>query len=140
MEKKERVFAYGTLISPEIMARASGQDRLTGEPARLKDYRRVLVQDEVYPGIYPCPGKDVDGLLYEGLTPEAIARLDAFEGEYYQRMALYVETAGKMVRASVYVFKKRYHHLLTRKSWDYHEFRKKGKEYFTASYSGFGRE
>ena len=131
------LFTYGTLMSPDIMARVAGC-RLASEPARLAGYRRTLVRDEVYPGIVETEGHEVDGILYLDASEEAIRRLDAFEGEMYDRREVSVMTAGGEIRTVMtYVFRPEYCFRLTDIPWDYRQFLASGKERFENGYSGF---
>jgi gamma-glutamylcyclotransferase (GGCT)/AIG2-like uncharacterized protein YtfP len=130
-------FTYGTLMSPDIMARVAGC-RLASLPARLAGYRRTLVRDEVYPGIAEAEGHEVDGVLYLDAQEAAIARLDAFEGEMYDRREVSVTTAGGEIRTVMtYVFRPEYRFRLTDIPWDYQRFLASGKERFENGYSGF---
>lgn len=132
------LFTYGTLMSPDIMARVAGC-RLASLPARLTGYKRSLVRNEVYPGIAQAAGHAVDGILYLEVPDVAIRRLDAFEGEMYERLEVYVTTEGGQPRSAMtYVFRSAYRHLLTDLSWDYQTFLKTGKERFENGYFGFG--
>lgn len=131
------LFTYGTLMSPDIMARVAGC-RLASEPARLAGYRRTLVRGEVYPGIAEAEGHEVDGVLYLDSPEEAIRRLDAFEGEMYDRWEVLVATAGGATRTVMtYVFRPEYRLRLTDIPWDYQRFIASGKERFENGYSGF---
>ncbi|KAB2888783.1 MAG: gamma-glutamylcyclotransferase [Desulfobulbaceae bacterium] len=133
------LFTYGTLMSPDIMARVAGC-RLASVPARLAGYRRTLVLDEVYPGIVEDEGCVVDGILYLGAPEEAISRLDAFEGEMYDRREVGVTMEGGETRTVMtYVFRPEYRSRLTDIPWDYQRFLASGKERFETGYSGFDK-
>ena len=84
------MFVYGTLMVPQVMQDVCGYIG-AGTPAQLAGYDRRLVRDEVYPAILPCPGSAVSGLLYRGVSPTQLRRLDAFEGEYYRRSPVIVK-------------------------------------------------
>lgn len=132
------LFTYGTLMSPDIMARVAGC-RLAALSATLADYRRSLVKDEVYPGICENAAGQVDGILYLAVPAAALQRLDVFEGEMYERREVVVEGEGGAVRAAMtYVFRPAYLHLLTGIPWDFNQFLASGKKRFEDGYSGFG--
>jgi len=132
------LFTYGTLMSPDIMARVAGC-RLHSVPARLAGYRRTLVRGEVYPGIAEAVGHEVDGVLYLDATDEAMRRLDAFEGEMYDRQEVLVTMeGGESCTVMTYVFRPEFRHLLTDTPWDYQQFLATGKERFENGYFGFG--
>jgi len=117
-----RLFAYGTLCLPEIFRRASGM-ALGGEPAVLPGHRRAYLRGVHYPGILPDGACEVEGRLYTGLTAQALAALDAFEGKEYERLTRRVRSAQGDVEAEVYVLHPSRAHLLTDRPWDLETFR-----------------
>jgi gamma-glutamylcyclotransferase (GGCT)/AIG2-like uncharacterized protein YtfP len=131
------LFTYGTLMSPDIMARVAGC-RLTALPATLPGYRRSQVKDEVYPGISEEAAEQVTGVLYLSVPAAALQRLDVFEGEMYERRQVLVVDEGEVVRAAMtYVFRPAYLHLLTDIPWDFAQFLVSGKKCFEEGYFGF---
>ncbi len=85
----EDVFAYGTLMLPEIVRALLG--RLPeGEAARLAGYIRHPIRGEAYPGVIAQPDAAVDGVLWHGLHSGEMALLDAWEGPYYERRRIAV--------------------------------------------------
>lgn len=133
------LFTYGTLMSPDIMARVAGC-RLTGLPANLPGYRRSQVKGEVYPGISEDAAGRVAGLLYLEVPAAALQRLDLFEGEMYERRQVLVEDEDRAVRpAMTYVFRPAYLHLLTGAPWDFDQFLASGKKCFEDGYFGFDK-
>lgn len=98
------LFAYGTLMDPATMARVAGRVPGTPEPARLHGYRRRDTRFG-YPAIFPAPGAVVEGVLWRGLTPAELARLDEYEDEglAYTRTLVTVQAAAGPVQAWVYV-------------------------------------
>lgn len=132
------LFTYGSLMSPDIMAKVAGC-RLAALPAILHGYQRSLVKGEVYPGIAEMAGGIVNGVLYLDVSAEALKRLDAFEGEMYDRREVTVQEAGGATRAAMaYVFSPEYRQLLTGIPWDFNEFLATGKKRFEDGYCGFG--
>jgi gamma-glutamylcyclotransferase (GGCT)/AIG2-like uncharacterized protein YtfP len=128
-------FAYGSLMCPDIMARVCGHD-LAGEPAELAGHVRHPVAGEDYPGVVAAPSGSVAGILYRGLDADALARLDAFEGEMYERVPVQVNpVGGQSVTAWCYIFLDRAR-LLTG-DWDHAAFLAEGKARFLARYLGF---
>lgn len=130
-------FTYGSLMCADILARVTGR-QLTGEPARLAGYRRHPVTGEDYPGLIEDPMGVLDGQLYRGLDATAWRRLDAFEGEMYERCALWVNpVGGEPCPAWCYIFRQEYRHLLGPGDWDFARFLTEGKATFEARYVGF---
>lgn len=131
------LFAYGTLMSPEIMEKVAGC-RPEARVALLRGFRRSRVRDEQYPGIREEVGDVVPGLLYLDVPATAMQRLDIFEGERYERRQVVVQEEDGTVRAAMtYVFRPAYHELLTGIPWDFDEFLVSGKKKFEDGYFGF---
>ena len=131
------LFTYGSLMCRDIMFKVA-DCRVDSDQAILHNFFRSKIQNEEYPGIAPRPGAVVSGVLYLGLVPEAIHRLDIFEGELYERQEVEVmsENHGS-ARAMTYVIKPSYRDLLTGENWSYGYFLAVGKEKFKATYLGF---
>jgi gamma-glutamylcyclotransferase (GGCT)/AIG2-like uncharacterized protein YtfP len=133
----EHCFTYGSLMCADIMADVTGQ-AVAGQPARLAGYVRHPVADEDYPGLVPDPSGMVDGILYPGLSAAALARLDAFEGEMYERRRLRVNpVGGGEAEAWCYIFRDQYRGRLLDGDWDFAAFLGGGKARFLARYMGF---
>lgn len=106
--------------------------------AVLNNFFRSKMHGREYPGMVEQPKAQVSGVLYYNLSPEALKRLDAFEGEMYQRQA--VEVLSKEhgpARAMTYVIKPRYRDQLTDEEWDFDYFLAFGKKKFEKTYFGF---
>lgn len=69
------LFAYGSLMCPDIMAAVSTLAR-EGHQAVLPGYRRLLVRGEQYPAVIPAPDTSQTGVVYHDITAEGWARLD----------------------------------------------------------------
>lgn len=133
------LFAYGTLMSQDIMSDVSGLG-LVGQAATLRGYRRGCISGADYPGITPAAGAQVEGRLYRGLTHSAWLRLDRFEGAAYNRCSVQVETAeGRLLNAEAYVIGERFLHRLEDRDWDFNAFEQRGKARFRRRYQGFDR-
>jgi gamma-glutamylcyclotransferase (GGCT)/AIG2-like uncharacterized protein YtfP len=131
------LFTYGSLMCADIMHRVAGC-RARSTEAVLADFRRRKVSNEEYPGIVPCPGSMVSGVLYFHLADEAIRRLDIFEGELYDRQEVEVVSREYgVIRAMAYVIKPLYHDRLSNEAWSYDDFLAVGKARFEKAYLGF---
>ena len=95
------LFAYGTLMWPEIMSDVIGR-KIEGCPARLSGARRLRVKDQVYPSLVPSEGSEVDGIIYFDLTESEIVALDRFEGDEYVRRPAEVLCGERTEQAEVY--------------------------------------
>lgn len=124
------LFAYGTLMDPDIIARVSGA-RFRGEPATLHGYARKRLAGEVYPAIFRHAGSLVGGVVYFDVSLEAFARLDRFEGSTYLRVEASAQRANEgHVLAQAYVIAPEYVSQLTDEDWSYSAFAERAREQF----------
>jgi gamma-glutamylcyclotransferase (GGCT)/AIG2-like uncharacterized protein YtfP len=96
-----RLFAYGTLEQPALMAALTGRVPRSG-PAKLPGHRRGRLPMRTYPGLAIDAGSEVAGTLYSGLTSRELGLLDRYEGPEYRRVLMYLQTDGGRRRAWVY--------------------------------------
>lgn len=115
------LFAYGTLCVPEVMRALLGFE-LHGEPATLRDYRRRLITDCVFPGVTAEPGSECTGTLFRNLDEETMRILDAYEASFYERRTVMVSPAGVhsdgQTLAEVYVLPESEAWRLSDEPWD----------------------
>ena len=130
-------FTYGSLMWADIMARVCGRE-FASEPASLADHRRHPVRGQDYPGLRAAPGGLVPGRLYRDVDEAAWARLDAFEGDEYERADVVVTLAGgATLAAQVYRFRAEFLPRLLPGDWDADAFEREGRARFMARYVGF---
>lgn len=130
-------FTYGSLMWADIMARVCGRE-FASEPATLAGHSRHPVRGEDYPGLRPAADGVVAGRLYRDVDAAAWARLDAFEGDEYERVDVLVALAdGRTVPAQVYRFKGDVAERLLPGAWDVDAFGREGRARFLARYVGF---
>lgn len=79
------LFTYGSLMFPEVWERVTGLSG-PGAPACLADHAARRIRGQTYPALVASAGDLTEGVLYQEVTPEAVARLDAFEGPFYDRV------------------------------------------------------
>lgn len=131
------LFTYGSLMCNDIMIKVAGC-QADFSPARLNNFFRSNIRDREYPGITPRSGAVVAGVIYHNLSFEAIQRLDAFEGELYQRQSVEVVTERHgILKVMTYVIKPQYKDLLTDEEWSFNYFLAVGKKRFEETYFGF---
>lgn len=117
------LFAYGTLLIPEIMQAVTGQ-KLPSIDAVLNGYCRYSIKNKVYPAIIAQPDASVSGRLYSDLDQSILGILDDFEDVIYTRCDCEVKPSRDViVNAQVYVISDLCRHLLSDKSWSIDEFR-----------------
>jgi len=91
------LFAYGTLVFPEIWNRVTGD---TGPRASvratLEGFALCKVRESTFPGIVAEPGAPpVPGLIYFDLDEEVLARLDAYEDGFYARITVMADRENR---------------------------------------------
>lgn len=131
------LFAYGTLMCIDIMAEVAGCIPAFLK-ATLRGYARLKVKGELYPAIVPAQGEIVPGILYRDLPRRAWARLDAFEGNMYERRRVQVETEeGEFLEAQTYVLNPMFADRLGDSPWDLETFLIREKSLFEETYGGY---
>ena len=124
------IFAYGTLIVPEVMQRVAGKSFRAREGV-LRGYARFRVKDGPEAAVIPFPDMQTDGVVYYDVDEESLRRLDSFEGPLFHRVEANVEAEnGEWVEADIYVLRLRQRERLTAKPWDELQFREKDLERF----------
>lgn len=84
-----RLFLYGTLLNPAVLARFAGR-ALPCRPAVLAGHRRVRLRGTPYPTLVRARGT-VDGAVTD-VPAAALRRLMAYEGPRYELRRLVVAT------------------------------------------------
>ncbi|GAX19648.1 hypothetical protein FisN_19Hu230 [Fistulifera solaris] len=103
LEPRNSLFVYGTLMAPPVIQTLLGRVPPHGT-ALLPHYRRHPVRNQVYPGMIFEKGAMTQGILYYGLTPKEIARLDWFEDVEYTRRPVIVTMDAKETATETYVW------------------------------------
>jgi gamma-glutamylcyclotransferase (GGCT)/AIG2-like uncharacterized protein YtfP len=109
MTNESPVFAYGTLMFPEV-ARCVAGDLGVGEPAEIDNYARFQATTRRrgnYPYITPRRGESVSGLLFRDVSPTQLKQLDWFEeeGTLYHRVAVQqIRIAGEATDLDVWIY------------------------------------
>lgn len=91
--------------------------------ATLNHYARYAVCGETYPGIRPATAQSVTGRVLLNLSPAAFTILDEFEGDFYQRQTVHVDSdiaAGLVCQC--YVVKADYYAQLCDTPWSVEAF------------------
>ncbi len=98
------LFFYGTLMDPEVREIVCGRPLDTVEPAMAQGFRRVHVAGRHYPMLLSHASGWVDGLLVTRVEPEAVHRLQVYEGWEYALHPIRVRThSGAVVMAHVFL-------------------------------------
>ncbi len=107
------LFVYGSLRDPEILRSVCGYGytltpgprdlrTLWGESAILP-YHRRLSPDNVYCYAVPDPEARIEGFVVFDLPADALAEIDRYEGKYYTRETVKVNTSRGMAEAQAYL-------------------------------------
>jgi gamma-glutamylcyclotransferase (GGCT)/AIG2-like uncharacterized protein YtfP len=117
------LFTYGSLMFPEVWQRVAGESFAT-RIVTLHGFAAWNVRGESYPGLAPAEGESTRGVLHLEVSPAAAARLDSFEGAFYERTEIVVTTPdGSLINAFAYVVAPRHRAELEMIRWDAEEFR-----------------
>lgn len=131
------LFTYGSLMVEDIMVHVAAA-HFPSTRAILHDHFRSGIRSEQYPAVVERAGCSVEGTLYCDVNGTALARLDLFEGEMYERKSVEVrQSDGGRRQAMTYIFKADYYHLLTWEPWSLDSFLSSGKDDFIKRYFGF---
>lgn len=114
--QRYHVFVYGTLLVPDIMRDVTGR-QYAGEAATLRGFHRYRVRGHSFPGIVPEADSRVDGMVFT-IGPAALAAIDRYEDDFYERRTVEVETANDRLQAYAYVIPEHRRHLLESRDWD----------------------
>lgn len=95
-----RLFLYGTLLDPNLLAVFTGR-AVSLTPATLRGWRRVALGNSRYPTLRKARG-DVEGALVTVNRP-ALARLAVYEGPTYRLTPVVVQTARGTIAARAWI-------------------------------------
>ena len=120
------LFTYGSLMFEQVFSKLIAHE-YQKSTATLRGFIRKAVVNERYPVVYRNEASDrVDGVVYFELMDRDLRRLDAFEGDFYQRQQeTIVIPEGREICAEVYVVKDCYRHIASGIEWDPERFFKK---------------
>lgn len=99
-----RLFLYGTLLDPRVLARMSGERALARRlrSARLAGYARARLRGTPYPTLVRREGTAVEGAVLR-VGSAAFRRLSAYEGPQYRLVPVRVATARGPVNARAWL-------------------------------------
>ena len=131
------IFTYGSLMfAPVWQQVVKGQYHAI--PALLAEHQRLAVLNEDYPAAIYQPAHSIQGVLYLKVNSEDRARLDQFEGDYYDRVSVHVtDTQGIVYSADVYRLNAKFQAILAPVDWDVEQFKQQGLQRFLQQYKGF---
>lgn len=83
----QSVFVYGSLMFDAVWSKVV-EGRYESFPAIVANFTRLAVPGETYPAALPLNGANIEGLIWQGVSPSDLERLDAFEGHEYTRIEI----------------------------------------------------
>lgn len=117
MTNRIHLFAYGTLMVPQMVRRLLGRG-ITSVSGTLEDYACYAVKHQIYPAIVAVNGSNVSGLVYQDLMENDLEKLDQYEGDMYDRTEVRVQLSdGNYILCQTYVCKVEYYSYLDNKLW-----------------------
>lgn len=127
------LFAYGTLLAPEIWFAVAGRD-CPSEEAVLPGYEIRRVKGGDYPGIIRAGDEDeVPGRVFSGLDSEILGRLDAYEDGFYERIEVtLLDRRGNPVESETYVIPEKHREILSNETWSLDWFRERAMAEYMA--------
>lgn len=101
----EILFVYGTLRDREVLESVLGHslDSLSLVAATALGYRTVYYPRQLYPALIPVDEDVASGIAITGLSQSDMERLDAYEGDEYQKGQLRVVANGLSFDALAYL-------------------------------------
>lgn len=97
----------------------------------MPNWARFRVRGSEYPGIIPKEESLVSGKVYWDLDERSMEKLDAFEGDKYERVIVQVTMSdGSAIEAYAYAIKDDCRNLLSDDPWDFDRFMQNGLEKF----------
>jgi gamma-glutamylcyclotransferase (GGCT)/AIG2-like uncharacterized protein YtfP len=117
------LFAYGTLMFPEVWERIAGRP-FVAEHATISGFAVRRVVDDVYPVlIRAATSSRVDGLVLRDIDQETLARLDAYESDFYERLEVTAALDdGQSIACLTYVLPERNQSAASDETWKADEF------------------
>ncbi len=117
------VFVSGPLMFKEVFQAVTGKT-FPAQSGLLHGYAQFAIRDEGQAAMIPFPDRAVDGVVYIDVDAEALARMDAFQGNRFEREEVTVESeAGAWLEAEAYCLKLRRRKVLSVDDWDEDVFR-----------------
>ena len=111
------LFTYGTLMDPAVWSRVAWQE-CECRRAVLIDYEARRLCGFSFPGLVNAPGTSTPGLVYLAVCAEALARLDAYEDDFYTRVPLPVKLEdGTIMNAQVYLMAPGHENIVLPEIW-----------------------
>jgi hypothetical protein len=111
------VFVSGPLMFRDLIKAVTGKV-FTVESGVLHGYAQFTIKDEGQSAMIPFPDRMVEGVVYLDVDDDSLARIDAFQGNRFEREEVTVEAEnGEWLEASAYCLKQRRRKILSAEEW-----------------------
>ncbi|WP_428304070.1 gamma-glutamylcyclotransferase family protein [Lacipirellula sp.] len=113
------LFAYGTLMFPEVWERVVG-GRYRQAPATVCGMRVVRAAGKLYPVMIAGAAEDVArGIVIYDLSAEALTALDEYEASFYERVevAAVLDDGSGAASAQAYLLPQSHRQLASDEAW-----------------------
>ncbi|QDT73776.1 gamma-glutamylcyclotransferase family protein [Lacipirellula limnantheis] len=123
------LFAYGTLMFPEIWERVVG-DEFRAAPATVRGMAVYRAAGQLFPVMVASESTEcAAGIVVFDLSPRVFETLDAYESDFYERIELHVELDdGRMLAAQTYLLPDRLRDVASDERWTAEWFRREALE------------
>ena len=125
------LFAYGTLMSEEILRGVTGKT-FSRDTAVLHGFGRYALRGEVYPGLVEETNGSVEGVVYYRIPDAAWRLLDRFEGSGYRKIDVRILCGDTAVAARTYLLRPELHSL-SQTPWSFEAFMRTDFRSFSAA-------
>ena len=117
------LFVSGPLMFRDVVKAVAGKT-FPAKGGRLNGFAQFAVKDEGQSAMILFPDRVVEGVVYFDVDDESLARVDAFQGNRFEREEVSVETEeGGWLEAGAYCLKLRRRKILSVDEWDEDDYR-----------------
>lgn len=130
------LFTYGSLMFSEVFENIV-RNQYEHAAGHVHHFKRTCIRNGHYPVVLPSrQAEALLGVVYFDVSVPDLRRLDAFEGDYYQRQTTTAQlrTTGQCLDVALYVLKPRYRYLATQREWSPEEFQRRHQAHFLKLY------
>ena len=111
------LFTYGTLMDAAVWSRVA-QEKCENRRAILHGYEARRLRGVTFPGLVECEGAFTPGLVYLDVSEEAMARLDDYEDDFYERITVsVVPEDGTALTADTYLIMPAHRDVVLAEKW-----------------------
>lgn len=123
------LFAYGTLMFPEIWERVAG-GVFRSARATVRGMAVYRAAGQLFPVMVAAAPTDVaEGIVIFDLSPQTLATLDAYESDFYQRIEVRAKMGdGRELPAQAYLLPESHRQLASDEAWTAERFQREAME------------